>query len=345
MPIPVRLSTQTGRRQPPSIARLLVDAFKHSKVPATHDATPTANIKHTLNFGPEQGADQAALDRVAENPGSICSVPRVLGTDPCHKLLNFCNTWLDSQPPSIASLLVDPFRHPKVPATRPTTNINHTLNLAALSFHRCWKFIRVQADKFLQYLAGFVLLQSSTPQAIPGTQGASVLSAPPNIAFAFHGRSLHSKNHFRCVNLLKLESMEATLLHLQAELDEERKGRVFIANVHTKMQSIAVQQKETIERLEGIVESLQNDVKTATSRLLAFQSGNSSLAGITRNSRTLINLSQNYGSDIDYKDYKPPIQRTRCLFKNSAARQDDSETDTTDIDSCDEDEDFDSDSD
>ncbi|KAJ3245082.1 hypothetical protein HDU78_009920 [Chytriomyces hyalinus] len=256
------------------------------------------------------------------------------------------------QPPSIARLIVDPFKYTKVPAPHltnlnaaPTPNINHTFNLAAPSFGCWWELIRVQAVKLLQYLAGFVSLQSSSPQAIPETQGDSVLSAPRNISFSFHRRSVPSKKHFRCVNLLKLESMEATLLHLQAELDEERKGRVFIANVHAKIQSVAAQQKETIERLEGVVESLQNDVKTATSRLLDFQSGNSSLAGITRSSRTLINLGQNYGSDFDYQDYQPRFQRTRCFLKNSATRRDDSETDCTDLESSDEDEDSESDSD
>ncbi|KAJ3245083.1 hypothetical protein HDU78_009921 [Chytriomyces hyalinus] len=85
------------------------------------------------------------------------------------------------------------------------------------------------------------------------------------------------------------------------------------------------------------------DDKTATSRLLDFQSGNSSLAAITRNSRTLTNLGQNYGSDFDYQDYQSPVKRTRCLFKNSATRQDNSETDSTDLESSEEDCDSDSD--
>ncbi|KAJ3229778.1 hypothetical protein HDU81_005012 [Chytriomyces hyalinus] len=141
--------------------------------------------------------------------------------------------------------------------------------------------------------------------------------------------------------------MEASLLHLQSELDEERKGRVYIASVHANIQVVALKQKETIEKLEDLVESLQNDVKTATSRLLDIQSGNSTLASINRSSRTLINLGQNYGSDFDYKDYKPPAPRTRCLFKKrlNSTRQDGSDTDSTDMDSSEDDEgDSDSDS-
>ncbi|KAI8837786.1 hypothetical protein BJ741DRAFT_157129 [Chytriomyces cf. hyalinus JEL632] len=121
------------------------------------------------------------------------------------------------QPPSIARLLVDPFKHSNVPATPP---------------------------------ASLTIRQLKTPQVIPEKQESAALSAPHNISFAFHRRSVPAKNHFRCVNLLKLESMEATLLHLQTELFEERKSRVYIANVHAEIQSAAVQQKETIEKLE-----------------------------------------------------------------------------------------------
>ncbi|KAJ3390361.1 hypothetical protein HDU80_011301 [Chytriomyces hyalinus] len=262
--------------------------------------------------------------------------------------------------PSIASLLVDPFgRSSKLNAT--PTKVKHAINLspqqeahqAALnrvaencmlmysisSFRHSLEFIRGHIVKVWQYLAIFPSSQSSTPasqqHSFQPLESSCIPSEPQEIFFAFHPPSLPAKNHVRCVNFLKHASIQSALLHMQSELDEERKGRIYIAAVHAKIQGVAAQQKETIEQLEGLVASLQNDVKAATARLLTVQSANSS----NHSSITLINMVQNYGRDFSCKDTMLPVPKTRRTFKKSAQP---SEDDTTDMDS---DEDSDSDSD
>ncbi|KAJ3251294.1 hypothetical protein HDU77_005987 [Chytriomyces hyalinus] len=262
--------------------------------------------------------------------------------------------------PSIASLLVHPFARSSTLNATPT-KVKHAINLglqqearhAALncvaensmliysisSFRHTLEFIRGHVVKVWQYLATFASSQSSTPASqqhpFQPLESSCIPSEPQEIFFAFHRPSLLSKNHVRCVNFLKHASIQSALLHMQSELDEERKARIYIAAVHAKIQGVAAQQKETIEELEGIVESLQNDVKAATARLLTVQSANSS----NHSSITLINAVQNYGSGFFYKDDMLPVPKTRRTFKKSAHP---SEDDTTDTDS---DEDSETDSD
>ncbi|KAJ3234556.1 hypothetical protein HDU78_005756 [Chytriomyces hyalinus] len=270
--------------------------------------------------------------------------------------------------PSIASLLVDPFGSFKVHIAHTTkvnatpTKVKHAINLgpqqearqAALnrvadnsmsiysisSFRHSLEFIRGQVVKFWQYLARFASSQSSTPASqqhpLQPLESSSIPSEPREIFFAFHCHSVPTKNHVRCVNFLKHASIQSALLHMQSELEEERRGRIYIAAVHAKIQAVAAQQKETIEQIEGIVKSLQNDVKAATVRLLAVQSANSS----NRSSITLINTVQNYGRDFSWENDMPPIPKTRRTFKKSSHP---SESDATDMESSDEVSDTDSD--
>ncbi|KAI8836473.1 hypothetical protein BJ741DRAFT_605599 [Chytriomyces cf. hyalinus JEL632] len=271
--------------------------------------------------------------------------------------------------PSITSVLTDPFGRSKSPIAHnsklnalPATNVKHAINLdpaqeahqaavnrvaknaipicSIASFRHTLEFIHGQVVKVWQYLATFASSQLSIPASqqrpCQPLEHSRIPSEQREIYFAFHRHSLPAKNHVRCVNFLKHVSMQSAISHLQSELNEERKGRIYISAVHAKIQGIAAQQKETIEKLEGVVESLQNDVKAATARLLAVQSTNSSKSS----SVTMINMVQHYGSDFDCKDDLPPVPKTRRTFKKTAGHSD---SDTTDMDSSDEDSDNDSD--
>ncbi|KAI8828931.1 hypothetical protein BJ741DRAFT_582437 [Chytriomyces cf. hyalinus JEL632] len=167
--------------------------------------------------------------------------------------------------------------------------------------------------KFWQYLTISASSQSSTPASqqdpFQASEPSHNPSEPCKIFFAYRRHSFPAKNHVTCVNFLKHASMQSALSHLQSELHDERKCRVYIAAVHAKIQRVAAQQKETIEKLEGTIESLQNDVTTATARLLAVQNGNSSNCS----SITLINTVQNYGSDFDCNDDTLSVPKTRRI--------------------------------
>ncbi|KAJ3097400.1 hypothetical protein HK100_005369 [Physocladia obscura] len=118
-----------------------------------------------------------------------------------------------------------------------------------------------------------------------------------------------------CNNLAKVESLASHVAHLRSIVDAERTARIQISQVHSKTQILVEEQRDEIAKLEGMNESLKDEVERLTARLIE--------ALFDKSHNPLLSISSGAGSDEDATVLNAQHQSTSSPLMQFKLRLDD----------------------